>query len=427
MPWHEESPMTLRHQFVRDARRKITPITELCAAYGISRKTGYKWLARYDGGGGPALADRSRRPRTSPTAIAPDFVQALLTARAHHPTWGPRKLLRLVRHHWPTAAWPARSTIALHLQRAGCVVSPRRVRRPGHAGPPQAPMDAPNAIWTADFKGQFRLGDGSLCSPLTIADGYSRLLLSCHALTSTQIAESRPVFVRAFREYGLPLPTRIRADNGVPFATQALERLSARSVGGSASAFSPILSSRHPRIRMAAMNACTGRSNANAPDHRTTRAGPNNIALTSGVANSTTSACTKPSTTPLPLPATRHRPAPIPRASRRSSTPATTKSGGSVITAGSAGTSNGSTSVRHSAANTLAWSRSTTGNGMPTSARSASAVSTNVRSTSRMHSVATIGDALKKCYLCPWTVLLPMSLTAHATGTENATLAPGDS
>jgi putative transposase len=102
------------------------------------------------------------------------------------------------------------------------------VRRPGHAGRPQAPMDAPNAVWTADFKGQFRLGDGALCYPLTIADGCSRFLLSCRALTSTQVAESRPVFVRAFQEYGLP--TRIRSDNGVPFATQALARLSPLSV-----------------------------------------------------------------------------------------------------------------------------------------------------------------------------------------------------
>jgi putative transposase len=263
MPWQEESPMTLRHQFVRDAQRKTTPITELCAAYGISRKTGYKWLARYEHGGTPALADRSRRPQTSPTAISSDLVQALLTARTHHPTWGPRKLLRLVRHHWPTATWPARSTIALHLKHAGCVISPRRVRRPGHAGPPQAPMDMPNAVWTADFKGQFRLGDSALCYPLTIADGYSRLLLSCHALTSTQVAESRPVFVRAFREYGLP--TRIRSDNGVPFATQALGRLSALSVWWIRLGIlpdliepaSPYQNGRHERMHRTLKRECT--------------------------------------------------------------------------------------------------------------------------------------------------------------------------
>ncbi len=228
MPWQEESTMELRRQFVQDVQSGAMPITELCTAYGISRKTGYKWLTRYEAGGLPALADQSRQPRTSPTATPPELVRALLEARHLHPTWGPRKLLRLARQRWPEAPWPARSTIALHLHRAGLVVTPRGVRRPGHPGRPQAPMDAPNAVWTADFKGQFKTGDGQYCYPLTLADGYSRLLLSCRALMSTTVEESRPVFVRAFQEYGLP--TRIRSDNGVPFATQALSRLSALSV-----------------------------------------------------------------------------------------------------------------------------------------------------------------------------------------------------
>jgi putative transposase len=228
MPWQEESPMSLRRQFVQDAQRGPTSITELCVAYGISRKTGYKWLARYDAGGLPALTNQSRRPHTAPTAAAADLIQLLLAIRKHHPGWGPRKLLQLARRQQPTTPWPARPTLARYLKRAGLIVSPRRVRRPGHAGRPQAPMDAPNAVWTTDFKGQFRLGDGTLCYPLTIADGYSRCLLGCRALTSTQVAESRPVFVRAFQEYGLPV--RIRSDNGVPFATQALGRRSALSV-----------------------------------------------------------------------------------------------------------------------------------------------------------------------------------------------------
>jgi transposase InsO family protein len=228
MPWQEESTMQLRRQFVQDVQSGATPITELCAAYGISRKTGYKWLARSDADGAAALVDHSRRPHTSPRATPGELVRALLEARHRHPTWGPRKLLRLLRQQQYEAPWPARSTMARHLQRAGLVVTPRRVRRPGHPGRPQAPMDAPNAIWTADFKGQFKLGDGRYCYPLTLADGYSRRLLRCQALTSTQVAESRPVFVRAFEEYGLP--TRIRSDNGVPFASQALGRLSALSV-----------------------------------------------------------------------------------------------------------------------------------------------------------------------------------------------------
>ena len=228
MPWQEESTMELRRQFIQDVQSGATPVSELCAAYQISRKTGYKWLARYEAGGLPALGDQSRRPAHSPTATPPELVAALLAARGRHPRWGPRKLLRLLRQQLPAAPWPARRTLALHLQRAGLSVAPHRVRRPGHPGRPQAPMDAPNAVWTVDFKGQFRLGDGSHCFPLTIADGFSRLLLSCRALTSTRVRESRPGFVRAFQEYGLPV--RIRSDNGVPFATQALGRLSPLSV-----------------------------------------------------------------------------------------------------------------------------------------------------------------------------------------------------
>jgi transposase InsO family protein len=203
-------------------------VTELCGAYQISRKTGYKWLARYEAGGLPALVDRSRRPHTCPAAVAPELIQRLLAARGHHPSWGPRKLLGLVRPQLAGVAWPARSTIALYLKRAGLIVPQRRVRRPGHPGRPQAPMDTPNAVWTTDFKGQFRLGHGAWCYPLTLADGYSRMLLACHALTSTRAEESRPVFLRAFQEYGLPV--RIRSDNGVPFATQGLGRLSPLSV-----------------------------------------------------------------------------------------------------------------------------------------------------------------------------------------------------
>jgi putative transposase len=170
MPWQEESTVELRRQCVQDVQSGLTPMTELGIAYGISRKTGYKFLARYEAAGLAGLRDQSRRPQTSPTAIAPPLVRALLEARRHHPTWGPRKLLRLVRRQ-TDAPWPARSTVALLLQRAGLVMPPRRVRRPGHAGPPQAPMAAPNAVWTADFKGHFRLGDGHYCYSLTVADG----------------------------------------------------------------------------------------------------------------------------------------------------------------------------------------------------------------------------------------------------------------
>src|SRR5690606_1331984 len=128
----------------------------------------------------------------------------------------------------PRTPWPAASTVGA-LLRAHGLVHPRRRRRPlGHPGRPTTPMDAPNAVWTADFKGHFAVGDGRRCHPLTIVDGYSRYLLACQGLTAPSHTTSRPVFERLFREHGLP--ERLRSDNGAPFATCALCRLSQLSV-----------------------------------------------------------------------------------------------------------------------------------------------------------------------------------------------------
>jgi putative transposase len=165
MPWQEVVTVELRQQFVHDALRRVVPVTELCTAYGISRKTGYKFLARYQARGAAGLADQSRRPHRSPTALDPVLLQRLLEAHHRHPYWGPRKLLRLVSLRWPQAPWPVRSTVARCFQHLGLVTARRRVRRPGSAGPPAVPMEAPNAVWTTDYKGQVKLGDGQYCFP----------------------------------------------------------------------------------------------------------------------------------------------------------------------------------------------------------------------------------------------------------------------
>lgn len=228
MPWRKVEPMDQRRQFVVDARRYAGSFRELCSRYDISRKTGYKWVARADAEGLDALAEHARRPQRCPHAIAPELVAALCAVRQRHPTWGPRKLLKVLRDRYPRRAWPARSTAADLLRRLGLVLPRHRRRRLGHPGKPHTAMTAPNRIWTADFKGQFRTGDGRYCYPLTVADGYSRFLLGCEALRHPTHALSRPVFERLFRTYGLP--ERIRTDNGVPFATCALGRLSQLSV-----------------------------------------------------------------------------------------------------------------------------------------------------------------------------------------------------
>lgn len=125
--------MELRQQFVHDARRRVVPVTELCAAYEFSRKTGYKFLARYEALRSAGLADQSRRPHRSPTALDPVLLARLLEAQQRHRHWGPRKLLHLVGQRWPEAPWPVRSTVARCFRHLGLVTARRRIRRPGPA------------------------------------------------------------------------------------------------------------------------------------------------------------------------------------------------------------------------------------------------------------------------------------------------------
>jgi len=228
MPWRVQSPMSERRRFIDEYLRGTASMTVLCASYGISRRVGYKWLTRFLVEGDRALGDRSRRPHTSPWAIEADVATLLLTARRRHPTWGPRKILDYLRPRHVQLQLPAPSTVGALFMRHGLVRPKRRHPQPGHPGRPTSPILAPNDVWTADFKGHFALGCGLRCHPLTIVDGYSRYLLACDALRHPDTAGAQAVFTRVFREYGLP--ARIRTDNGAPFATTALNRLSTLSV-----------------------------------------------------------------------------------------------------------------------------------------------------------------------------------------------------
>jgi transposase InsO family protein len=224
MPWQGVLPVDLRLEFNRAFAAGWFSMTELCAQYGISRKTAYKWVARYAAEGRAGLVDRSRRPHQSPRATDARVVALLCEARRRHPTWSARKLIAVLRRQQPAWAWPARSTGCALLKAQGLVRARHRRVRARAPSAPLPPMTQPNEVWTTDFKGEFRTGDRRYCYPLTVRDGFSRYVLRCEALPSKNTAVTRQGFERVFREYGLP--ARIRSDNGEPFAGTGLTRLS---------------------------------------------------------------------------------------------------------------------------------------------------------------------------------------------------------
>lgn len=260
MPWTQTDPMTERFKFILAADEGLFSMTELCRRFGISRKTGYKWLSRYRTGGLDGLGDRSRAPLTCPHQTASAVADRVVATRRAHPTWGPRKLRAYLTRRHPAVPFPAPSTIGDLLKREGLIDAPRRSRRSVHPGAGAIDAPVPGAVWTADFKGEFRLGDGPYCYPLTLQDACSRYLLACTALPSTAHEGAQPVFERAFRTWGLP--DAIRTDNGGPFVSKALCGLSRLSVWWIQ------LGIRRERIRP----GCPGENGRHERMHRTLKA-----------------------------------------------------------------------------------------------------------------------------------------------------------
>jgi putative transposase len=228
MPW--SLPMDQKKQLIHDLADGLFSVSELSDRYHVARKTVYKWQKRHRDEGVDGLRDRSRKPMSCPHQTPDSIADLLLQVRRAHPAWGPKKLLAYVKRRHPSLghSLPSPSTTGHILKCCGLAAPKRRRRSRPPSTRPVTPSSEPNAVWTADFKGHFHTCDGQLCYPLTICDGFSRFLLACTALPSTEQALARPVFERAFRTYGLPLV--IRTDNGVPFATTALGRLSSLSV-----------------------------------------------------------------------------------------------------------------------------------------------------------------------------------------------------
>jgi len=229
MPWKETCAMEERAAFVRAWWSGEFTMSALCQRFHISRPTGYKWVARGQAEGCQGLVDRPRAADRHPNATVAEQVAMIVALKRRHPSWGPVTLHAWLGRERGAIRWPAVSTVGEILKRHG-LVQPRHGRRP--AVPPHtqpfAAVGGPNDVWSADFKGQFWLGNGQRCYPLTISDNYSRYLLCCQGLYRPEGGRTRACFEAVFREYGLP--RAIRTDNGAPFASVALGGLSALAV-----------------------------------------------------------------------------------------------------------------------------------------------------------------------------------------------------
>lgn len=221
MPWKSKTPVDLRIEFMK---RVIggEAVAELCREYGISRKTGDKFKQRFRRLGDAGLLDQSRAPKVIPHRSPPELVALIVAERRKHPSWGPRKLKDVLETRL-NRVLPAPSTIGDILVREGLVEA--RAKRTRVAPQPTTLRQAiaPNDVWCIDYKGQFRLGDRSLCYPLTLTDQRSRFILGCEAMSAISDEAAREACEEIFLRYGLP--KAIRSDNGVPFASTGLANL----------------------------------------------------------------------------------------------------------------------------------------------------------------------------------------------------------
>lgn len=227
MAWRETNIMDERIRFIVEHRSRQESMTALCARYGISRVTGYKWLGRYAAEGPPGLVDRSRAPHAHGRATDAALVEHILAFKEARPTWGPKKILACLRARHPDRPWPVTSTLGEILKRHGLVGARRRRGHAVGTGALTLP-EAPNQVWTADHKGWFRTRDGVRCEPLTVLDGHSRFALALAATSSTAGAQAWPVFEGLFARFGLP--EVLRTDNGSPFASTGVTGLTELAV-----------------------------------------------------------------------------------------------------------------------------------------------------------------------------------------------------
>jgi transposase InsO family protein len=222
MSWEAYTVTEKREEFVVLAEKEGGNISALCRRFGISRKTGYKWLKRYAEGAAEALRDQSRRPLSSPQQSPASVEEAVLSVRQAHPAWGGRKIAHVLDRDRQLRVAPSTVTGILHRHGQIDPVA-------SEAATPwqRFEHEAPNRLWQMDFNGHFAVGDGR-CHPLTVIDDHSRYNVALAACGNERRDTVQAVLERVFAQYGLP--QRINTDNGPPWGTAGQEALSGLAV-----------------------------------------------------------------------------------------------------------------------------------------------------------------------------------------------------
>ena len=229
MPWQELKSMDLKLLFIADYLRQVYTFTKLCQHANISRKTGYKWVARYQESGVEGLRELSRQPYNSPLKTPYAVRKEIISMRTQSRViLGPKKIQAKLKIRFPDVQIPSVTTIYNILCKEGLVPPKKQTPRVPACTRKKEPPTACHEQWSIDFKGQFSLITGEICFPLTVMDGYSRFLLGCQGLQSVATDSAKKSLIKIFKEHGLP--KRILSDNGVPFAAKAAGGLSRLSV-----------------------------------------------------------------------------------------------------------------------------------------------------------------------------------------------------
>jgi putative transposase len=227
MAWELKNVENQRKELTDKYIRGESSMTDLSIEYGVSRKTAYKWVNRYQANGPKGLEDLSKAPKKPYVLFNEGIIDIAIELKLKHPTWGPKKVLARLKRDFPKLKWPS-PTRLYEIFKEYHLVTSKRIRKRVPATHPLGDVNNSNDVWMADFKGWFLTQDKQKCEPLTITDGFSRYLLKCTHLDHKSVEHVWPVFQDVFNEYGLP--NRIRTDNGPPFATVGVGRLSQLSI-----------------------------------------------------------------------------------------------------------------------------------------------------------------------------------------------------